>query len=259
MPPVPEGAVDCLHYIHMQNTENTTSAGLETPPKGKFSNISNNSINWDDWENLDLAHAIDQITGSRLWADWEEIENSAKAKIPTIPESPRQCSTQDSRCLDGDMEVLDLFDSLRFIRNHITFSFRYRRAAFYRSGFQAWSFRQQLMRDYIHSVRLDLNLGQRDLNVFGTGEESEPDVIHTHYNLSVRNPNPEKLQRILESMRRLVPEEVQSPAYIELTEDSHKSLSYTSKVRKGMPEKEIHFTTGYWKFVIKTKKALGIF
>ena len=93
----------------MQNIKNTTSGALETPPKGIFSNISNNSINWDDWENLDLAQAIDQITGSRLWGDWDEIENAAKAKIPTIPESPRQYSTQGSRCLDGDMEVLDLF------------------------------------------------------------------------------------------------------------------------------------------------------
>jgi len=191
------------------------------------------------------------------FADWKGSESIAQANIQNFPPSDRRYNIQGTKAFDGDLEVTAIFDAVRHITHPITFSFYFKRPHFYRNGLEECSRRKRLLDDYIYYVRQDLNLTQKELMVFTTEEERSPDNVHTHSLAYVRDPDPDKLDQILGSMRRLVSDEVHSP-YIELSEDLHKTTSYTNKVDSSMPDKEFYATTGYFKMVERVKKDLGL-
>lgn len=164
---------------------------------------------------------------------------------------------EDGQGWDRNMKVLPWYYHLKDFPNHIFFSFQYKKKTNYKLGIDGLLNRQKLIQSYIHRVRVGLKLSQKDINVFSTGEEKTPRRIHTHSILTVRNPTPEKIESILSTMHSLVPDEVEFPD-IQRSENSQNTGSYTCKESGSLSEKEVFWTTGYWKFYRLTKKQIEI-
>jgi|GEM_PF-3373522 len=234
---------------------NTT---VETSDISPLVKISNTLKSPNDWVSIkETLNPNSSADLSDCLGNLEISESLAQANTQKFPRSPRRYTFDGSKVYDGDFEVVPIYDAVRHIVHPITFSFYFKRPHFFRNGFGACSRRKRLLDDYVYCVRQELNLTQKDLMVFTTEEEKSPDNVHTHSLAYVRDPDPEKLDQILEAMRRLVPKEVHSP-YVELSEDLHKINSYTNKVDSSMPEKEFYATAGYFKMVVRVKRDLGL-
>jgi len=240
---------------NIMNTTIETAETLDISPSVKISNILNSPNEW-----MSIGKTFNPKNTPNLSDCVENVEISesiARANPQNSPMTDRTYSYKGSQAHDGDLPVSAIFDAVRHIAHPITFSFYYKYPRLYRSGVEAGLMRKRLLDDYVYSVRQDLDLSQKGLMVFTTGEEGSPDNVHTHSLAYVRDPDPEKLDQILKAMRRLVPKDVHS-RYVELSEDLHKINSYTNKVDSSMPEKEFYATAGYFKMVARVKRDLGL-